>query len=149
MLADLLNQPAHPLHLGRNTDQTAEAGPRARLLAQNPIFLVNFQHSDDAVELGTELRTVKRLGNVVGGSVPRGFHGAVDRALLRAHDHRSLRVSLPNSFQQFQSPKLGNAQVGDHIVYAGLLEDFRSLLGSRGGASAPAGIGHHIKAHVS
>ncbi len=148
VLADLLNKPVYALHLRGNTDQTAEAGPGAKLLAQNPIFLIHFQQTDDAVELGPEFRNMKRLRNIVGGSNPRGFHGALDRAVLGEHDHRGLRIRLANSFEEFQSSQLGNAQIGDHHVDAGLLQDFRGLLGGRGGPGAPTRFGHHVPAQV-
>src|ERR1700689_1234866 len=92
VLADLLDQPVHALHFGRNADQPAESGPCAKLLPQNPILLIHFQQPNDSVELGAELGNMERLGDVVGGSDARGFYGAFDRAVLGEYDHGGLRI---------------------------------------------------------
>ena len=93
VLADLFNHLVHALHLRRNADQPAKARPRAQLLAQDAIFLIEFDGAHHALQLGAQFFNVKRLGHVIRRAQPRGFHGGLDRPVLRQHHHGDLRMS--------------------------------------------------------
>ena len=68
VLAHFFNQLVHALHLGRQANQASKPRTRSKLLPQHAIFLVEFERAHHAVELGSQLRYVERLGDVIGGA---------------------------------------------------------------------------------
>ena len=93
-------------------------------------------HADHAVELAAQLGNVKRLGDVIRRADARGFDRAFNRAVLREHHHRRLRMDLADALQQLEAAELRHAKIGHHDVDRRLLENFERFLGVRCRASA-------------
>ena len=92
MLRHFLDQLVDALHPRRDADESAETRPAVQLLAQQAVFLVDFDGMHQAIQLGAQFLDVKRLGDVVGRAEPGGLDGRFDRPVLRQHDDREFRI---------------------------------------------------------
>src|SRR5947199_78426 len=86
MLAHFFDNFVDALHFHGNADQPAEPRPRAQLLAQQAVLLLEFHRAPHAFEAGAQLLNAARLGAVIDGAktrnLPRGFNGSI----LREHE---------------------------------------------------------------
>src|SRR5690348_17102137 len=123
VITHLLDHAVDALHLRRKPDQPAESGPRTQLLAQNAVFLIDFERVCHTIQLSAQLWYVKRLGHVIRSAIFRGLDGALDRAILRQHDNRSLRVVLADALQQIDAADCGNTQICNDDLDGSLIED--------------------------
>ena len=123
-------------------------GTGAQLLAQDAILLIDFEQPHHAIELSAQFGNMKRFRHVIGGAHPRGFDGALDRAVLRQNHHGGLRIDFADMLQEFQPAHLRDAQVRDHNVDRILFEDFECFLGGGGRPRVQAGVDDHVAAQI-
>ncbi len=149
VLAHLLDHFVHALHFGGDANEAAETWAAAQLFAQDTVFLVEFDGVQQAVQLAAQLVDVEWFRHVVGSAQPCGLHGRFNRAVLRQHQHRHLRIGSPHALEEFNAPQRRHFQVGEHNVYRVLLQDFEGLLGGGRRAHKQTGFTRHVRAQIS
>src|SRR5579872_149765 len=82
MLADLLDQLIHALHLGGDADQLAVTRSSSKLFAENAILLIELLLPDQPLDLAAQFVDMERLRHIVRGTQTRGFDRRLYCAVL-------------------------------------------------------------------
>src|SRR5438309_6342052 len=133
MLADFFDDFVDTLHFYGDTDQPAEPWPRAQLLAQQAILLLEFHRAPHAFEAGAQLLNAERLGDVIDGAKTRNLHSGFNGAVLRQHDDGNFGMLAVHLFEQLYAARSLQLQIRQEDVNGRMFQNLqRFFRGSHG-----------------
>ena len=98
MLAHFFDDFVDTLHFHGDTDQPAEPWPRAQLLAQQAVLLLEFHRAPHAFQPGAQLLNAEGFRHIIHGAKTSDLQGRFDCAVLGQHHDGNFRMQVVHLF---------------------------------------------------
>jgi len=106
VLADLFDDFVDALHFFGDANEAAEAWARAKLFAEETVFLLKIHGTGDTFQAGAQLFDAERFRDVVERTHARSLHRGIDGSVLRKDHNRYVRMQVAYSLQEFETAAL-------------------------------------------